>query len=128
MPLVGKAHTRAFAFRDATAAVRAARISVDWTDVVAHTPPFVPDSLPYEPVPLASADIAALVSECEIDHGVGPIAHTKGGTVAGYARWRDFVNAGRIASGSASISASVSARPCVICTSRPLSFFNNFMS
>ena len=96
MPLVGKAHTRAFAFRDATAAVRAARISVDWTDVVAHTPPFVPDSLPYEPVSLASADIAALVSECEIDHGVGPIAHTKGGTVAGYARWRDFVNAGRL--------------------------------
>ena len=96
MPLVGKAHTRAFAFRDATAAVRAVRVSAAWTDVVAHTPPFVPDALPFEPIRLADADIAALVAQCEIDHGVAPVADTGGGTLAGYARWRDFVKAGRL--------------------------------
>ncbi|WP_309669986.1 FAD-dependent oxidoreductase [Gemmatimonas sp.] len=96
MPLVGTAHTRAFAFRDATAAVRAARVSADWTDVAPHTPAFVPDDLPYEPLRLAHADIAAMVARCEIDHGVAPVPHTRGGTVAGYARWRAFVTAGRL--------------------------------
>ena len=96
MPMVGKVHTRAFAFRDATAGVRAARIAAEWTDVAAHTPPFVPDAMPFEPLRLADADIAALVALCEIDHGVAPVPHTPGGTVAGYARWREFVATGRL--------------------------------
>jgi photolyase PhrII len=96
MPLVGKAHTRAFAFRDDTAAIRKARITVEWQDVVPHTPAFVPTPLPFTPVRLAQASIPALVAECEIDHGVAPVPHTRGGTVAGYARWREFVTAGRL--------------------------------
>ncbi|QJR34750.1 FAD-dependent oxidoreductase [Gemmatimonas groenlandica] len=96
MPLVGKAHTRAFAFRDATAALRTARVSADWTDVTPHTPAFVPDDLPFEPLRLADADIAAMVAHCEIDHGIGPVPHTAGGTEAGYARWREFVRTGRL--------------------------------
>lgn len=96
MPLVGIAHTRAFAFRDATATLRAARISADWTDVAAHTPAFVPSDLPFEPVRLADADLAELVAQCEIDHGVAPVPHTPGGTVAGYTRWRAFVTSGRL--------------------------------
>ncbi len=96
MPLVGKAHTRAFTFRDDTAAIRRARLTVKWTDVVPHMPPFVPHTLPYEPVLLADADIPALVAMCAIDHGVAPVAHTRGGTRAGYARWREFVTTGRL--------------------------------
>jgi len=96
MPLVGQVHTRAFAFRDATAGIRAARVQAEWTDVVPSMPPFVPDQLPFEPLRLADADIPALVALCEIDHGVGPVPHTRGGTVAGYARWREFVGAGRL--------------------------------
>ncbi len=96
MPLVGKAHTRAFAFRDDTAALRAARLGVAWTDVATHTPPFVPEPLPFEPVRLADADVPALVALCEIDHGVAPVPHTIGGTMAGYGRWREFVSAGRL--------------------------------
>jgi len=96
MPMVGKVHTRAFAFREATAAWRASRVAADWTDVATHTPPFVPDALPFEPLRLADADIAALVAHCDIDHGVAPVPHTPGGTMAGYARWRDFVSAGRL--------------------------------
>jgi len=96
MPLVGKAHTRAFAFRDDTAALRAARVGVEWIDVPTHTPPFVPSALPFAPVRLADADLAALVAMCEIDHGVGPVPHTPGGTTAGYGRWREFVSTGRL--------------------------------
>lgn len=96
MPLVGKVHTRAFAFRDATAALRAARVSAAWTDVAPHAPAFVPDDLPFEPLRLADADVAAMVAACEIDHGVGPVPHTPGGSVAGYARWRAFVMVGRL--------------------------------
>lgn len=96
MPLVGTAHTRAFAFRDATAAVRAARVSTEWIDVATHTPAFVPDDLPFAPLRLVDADIAAMVALCEIDHGVAPVPHTRGGTVAGYARWREFVQSGRL--------------------------------
>ena len=96
MPLVGKAHTRAFGFRDDTAALRAERIALTWQDVATHTPPFIPDALPFEPVPLAAADIASLIALCEIDHGVAPVPHTRGGTVAGYERWRAFVSAGRL--------------------------------
>ena len=96
MPLVGQVHTRAFAFRDATAGLRAARVQAEWTDVVPSTPPFVPDHLPFEPVRLADADIPALVALCEIDHGVASVPHTAGGTVAGYARWRAFVSTGRL--------------------------------
>jgi hypothetical protein len=49
------------------------------------------------PVALATADIATLVAECEIDHGVGPVAHTRGGSRAGYARWEEFTRSGRLA-------------------------------
>ena len=83
MPMVGKAHTRAFAFRDDTAALRAERLVRRWPDVANHTAPFTPDDLPFDPLPLADADIPSLVALCEIDHGVAPVPHTHGGTVAG---------------------------------------------
>jgi photolyase PhrII len=97
MPLVGKAHTRAFAFRDDTAAIRRERLTRPWRDVDATGAAFVPSALPYEPVTLATADIASLVAECEIDHGVGPVPHTPGGSRAGYARWEEFTRSGRLA-------------------------------
>ncbi|MEJ2541447.1 MAG: FAD-dependent oxidoreductase, partial [Gemmatimonadota bacterium] len=56
--------------------------------------PFVPAGLPFEPVSLPDADLAALIAACEIDHGVGPVPHTSGGSVAGYARWEAFRDQG----------------------------------
>lgn len=97
MPLVGKAHTRAFAFRDDTAAIRRERLGRPWHDVEPTGAPFVPASLPFAPVVLATADLPALIAACEIDHGVGPVAHTRGGTTAGYARWEEFKRSGRLA-------------------------------
>lgn len=97
MPLVGKAHTRAFAYRDDTAAIRRERVGAPWRDEPVHGAPFVPPVLPFTPVVLATADIPALVAGCEIDHGVGPVAHTPGGTTAGYARWDAFTRDGGLA-------------------------------
>lgn len=97
MPLVEKAHTRAFAFRDDTAGIRRERLGAPWRDEPATGAPFVPHDLPFTPVALAEADIASLVAACEIDHGVGPVPHTRGGTMAGYARWEAFKREGRLA-------------------------------
>lgn len=96
MPLVEKAHTRAFAFRDDTAAIRAERLRRAWRDVEPAGPPFVPSDLPFTPVVLAQASVPALVAACEIDHGVAPVPHTRGGSTAGYARWRAFKDSGRL--------------------------------
>lgn len=97
MPLVEKAHTRAFAFRDATARLREERLRRPWREASPAGPAFTPSDLPYEPVRLIDADIPSLVAECEIDHGVGPVPHTEGGTTAGYARWEAFTQGGRLA-------------------------------
>jgi photolyase PhrII len=97
MPLVRKAHTRAYAYRDATEGIRATRQGLPWREVAVTTPAFVPDPLPFKPVDWAAADIEALVADCAIDHGVPPVRDTPGGTVAGYARWNEFVRSGRLA-------------------------------
>ena len=47
-------------------------------------------ALPFQPLDLAVADIPALCASCDIDHSLPPVAHTPGGSVAGYARWQRF--------------------------------------
>lgn len=52
-----------------------------------------PTALPFEPVPIAEAseaDLVALVASCRVDPTVAPVAHTRGGSTAGYARWAAF--------------------------------------
>ncbi len=95
MPLTAKAYDRAFVYRDATARLRRERLSTPWTDVSHVGAPFVPE-LPFVPVNLGTADFASLIATCQIDHAVGPVAHTRGGSMAGYARWHDFVTSARI--------------------------------
>ncbi len=59
----------------------------------APTERFVPEGLPFEPLDIASLDDvsrAALVASCAIDHGVGPVRGTRGGSRAGYVRWAKF--------------------------------------
>jgi len=87
---VGRAHDRAFAFRDATKQAWDARVHLPWQDVEPRGPAFLPE-LPFQPVPLASEDLSALVAQCQVDHSVGPVAHTPGGTAAGMARWQEFL-------------------------------------
>jgi len=85
--LVGKAYDRAFAFRDATAKLYRDRVNCPWPTCAARTNPA---TIPFETLQLSSQSIARLVSQCEIDHSVGPVADTAGGSDAGYARWQTF--------------------------------------
>lgn len=93
--LTTKAYDRAFVYRDATARVRANRVQAEWPEAGHDGPRFVP-ALPFAPIDLATADFAALIAECRIDHSIGPVPDTRGGEVAGYARWRSFVDSGRL--------------------------------
>ncbi|MBC7840790.1 MAG: NAD(P)-binding protein [Gemmatimonadaceae bacterium] len=93
--LTTKAYDRAFVYRDATAPLRRARVALSWEEMTTTAQPFIP-ALPFEPVDLANADLPSLIAQCRIDHGVGPVADTRGGTIAGYARWREFVDAARL--------------------------------
>jgi photolyase PhrII len=93
MQLVGQAYTRAFQFRKATQPIYEERLHRVWEDVEPKVAADAPD-LPFEPLDLSTSDLAELVSECEIDHAIGPVPHTRGGSAAGYARWNDFRESG----------------------------------
>ena len=47
---------------------------------------------------LSALVVLGLVAACDIDHGVGPVFHTPGGSAAGYARWDAFVQSGGLRS------------------------------
>ncbi len=89
--LVGKAYERAFAFRDATSKLYRDRVDRPWPDCPAKTNPA---ELPFESLRLDGQSIAKVVSQCDIDHSIGPVADTRGGSKAGYARWQAFRKSG----------------------------------
>jgi photolyase PhrII len=80
---------RAYAFRDA--------VREYWEQALHSAWPEQPDpergafdgDLGFAPFDL-DADLDAAIAGCAIDHGVGPVAHTPGGSRAGYARWERF--------------------------------------
>ena len=90
MRLVDRAYERAFAFREATAESRRARL-----DTEAPNAPSVPQwegALPFTPVDARSVDLAETLALMRIDHGVGPVDGLRGGARAAQAhwsRWRD---------------------------------------
>jgi len=89
-------HNRAFKFRKAIADELDARVGLPWPEVepevIAATRAGADAiDLPFEPVDLADLDRNALVAACAIDHSVGPVPHTRGGSTEGYARWKRFV-------------------------------------
>ena len=95
MPLTGRAPERAFRFKNETKKLRKRFLGAAFDDVPASGPPFVPDALPFTPLTDADfEDIPGLVATCDIDHGVGPVFRTPGGSTAGYARWNAFVASG----------------------------------
>jgi hypothetical protein len=96
MRLVGRAFDRAFAFREAVAPLWDKRLPVEWQDLRPTVAPFE-GPLGFAPVDLGVADIAELIAECNIDHAVAPVPDTPGGTVAGYRRWKSFVDTGGLA-------------------------------
>ncbi len=94
MPTVAAAVCdRAFRFRDATAKRRSAALREPMPEPLPAHPGTLPE-LPMSPLSLASADLAALIRTCDIDHTVAPVPHTPGGARAGRERWRAFRETG----------------------------------
>ncbi len=91
--LVKKPHTRAFKFREATKAFYEERVTRPWPELKFETRPYK-DALGFVAIDLQAADLAELVSKCEIDHSIGPVVDTKGGSTAGYDRWEKFKSNG----------------------------------
>lgn len=94
MQVVGRAYTRAFEYRTATAAEQRRRVGLAWPERPREPRPYPLESLPFPTMDLATVDLGALVARCRIDHAVGPIAGTEGGSSAGYRRWQAFFSAG----------------------------------
>jgi len=90
MQLVGRAHTRAFEFRSKTKKMFALRTSRSWSEPSIEAQPFDQQTLPFTPVDLTQQQIPDLVARCDIDHSVGPVADTVGGSMSGYDRWEQF--------------------------------------
>jgi predicted NAD/FAD-dependent oxidoreductase len=89
MRLIQRAFDRAYAFRNHTQKDYERRLPQTWGDVVTVGQPFE-GNYGFDAIDLAKADIAELCAQCEIDHTIPPVAHTPGGSTAGYARWEKF--------------------------------------
>jgi photolyase PhrII len=94
MQLAGRAWDRAFQFRNAVSKHHRERLKDAWPEIQerpAAWEPRVPGLVPLELQPSAIPD---LVGSCRIDHSVGPVIDTPGGTAAGLERWQTFRDQG----------------------------------
>ena len=81
--------SRAFELRHHNEAAYAERVPRPWPETDRCPAPYAGE-LPFAPVDLARADLPALVAGCAIDHTLPAVAHTPGGSRAGYERWDRF--------------------------------------
>jgi len=93
LPLVDRAYTRAYAFRDATRQLYAERVSREYVEQPIECEMFWGE-LPFPSLDLQRADLAELIGHCQIDHSIAPVSDTPGGSRAGYARWEAFKRKG----------------------------------
>ncbi|NIV75394.1 MAG: FAD-dependent oxidoreductase, partial [Gammaproteobacteria bacterium] len=93
MRIAKRAFSRAYEFRREHGDEQLIRAERPWPEIGVSAPAFE-GRLGFEPVDLQSAEIASLCAACEIDHGIGPVPGTRGGSVAGLARWTAFLSAG----------------------------------
>lgn len=93
MQLQGGPFARAFEFRRRNAEFYGERVPRNWADFAPEVEPYEGE-LGFQPLDLAAADIPELCARCVIDHALGPIPHTRGGSEAGYQRWRQFLEDG----------------------------------
>ncbi|MFM7564913.1 MAG: deoxyribodipyrimidine photo-lyase, partial [Planctomycetota bacterium] len=91
MLLTPREYTRAFEYRSATSKLRKVRLARPWPKLQLSVRPLAPDLLQrqfeLESLDLRMADLAELITDCEIDHLVAPVWDTPGGSKAGYDRW-----------------------------------------
>lgn len=89
MQAARKSYDRAFRFRRDTWNELARRMRRPYPTLTGTIRAYEGD-LGFQPIRLAFADIAECCASCQIDHTVGPVAHTRGGAKAGYDRWNQF--------------------------------------
>lgn len=89
----GQRYERAYQFRNRTQSEFLRRVQDVWPQVRPQVAPFK-GNLGFGPLDVEKADIAECCANCEIDHTVGPVRETKGGSEAGYTRWNQFKKAG----------------------------------
>jgi photolyase PhrII len=94
MQMVGEAYTRAFEFRQATQRLYQDRVPREWPLWEGNVRAFDMASLPFESIELDLTSIPEWIAQCDIDHTVGPVVDTEGGSTAGYKRWNRFVQLG----------------------------------
>ena len=94
MQLINKPYTRAFQFRSATQKLYDQRLTRQWPSTGFVPKKFDLNLLPFVPFDLQTEELSKLVAQCEIDHAVGPVVDTVGGSEAGYDRWNGFKQKG----------------------------------
>jgi len=82
MPLISKTFVRAFKFRSATKKIFAERLTRAWPKLDVSDQPFPQGALPFRPIDLQTESIPELVAQCEIDHSVGAVVDSIGGSRA----------------------------------------------
>lgn len=92
MQRVGNSYDRAYAYRQATQSLYEERVAKTWPD--APTPGAFEGRLAFDLVVEDDSHLSRLVAECQIDHLVGPVLDTLGGSEAGYQRWQRFTDSG----------------------------------
>ena len=93
MQNIGRWYSRAYHFRNKIEADAWERAAIEWPEV-STTPPYFSEILPKEGIDWGEMSISERCAQCDIDHSIGPIHHTKGGSTAGYARWDTFLDGG----------------------------------
>lgn len=86
-----RGHDRAFAFRDATARERARQLALCWPEFDWSRLRGPVSTGLRRPSAWGTRDVGELVASLEIDHAVGPVADTEGGSRAAEARWKAFL-------------------------------------
>ncbi|MAA79162.1 MAG: hypothetical protein CL916_07860 [Deltaproteobacteria bacterium] len=90
MSVSNQRYERAFRFRDDFTTNRNNRILQEWlSPTLEHTTPL--PTLPVAPIDLQSAILSNLIAQCPIDHTIPPVQDTRGGSKAGYQRWKKFI-------------------------------------
>lgn len=90
MSLSRKAPDRAFVFRDRFADERRGRMVASWPESTRTVSVAAPGASSVDVAEASDEELAAIVGGLDVDHGVGPVPDTRGGTEAGLERWRTF--------------------------------------
>ncbi len=95
MRALGERFDRAFKFTKAAQWEWDRRIGLPYEKVEYRGPAELPREieLGFEPFDVESS-LTDAIAACDIDHTIPPVAHTRGGSRAGYARWEAFKTGG----------------------------------